>query len=150
MPEVGGCQQSCGAAGAAQTDICPRLPCSSPGDCPRVSSVLLSAAGVVSGWEGKKFSSAFLKLKCKMVLIWAFYRLGNVFSLSGFILEQFTWYISWSCIAGVACRYLMLHKLLWNKKTLFPTLMFYIQFAIKQKTCKLNSCFPHKLEEIWK
>lgn len=117
---------------------------------PRVSCVLLSAAGVVSAWGGKKFSSAFLKLKCKTILIWAFYRLGNIFSLSGFILEQFTWYISWSCIAGVAFRYLMLHKLLWNKKTLFPMLMFYIQFAIKQKTCKLNSCFPHKLEEIWK
>jgi len=47
-----------------------------------------SATAVGSGRRGKKLASVFLRLKCKMVLIWAFfYKLRTVLSQCNFILE---------------------------------------------------------------
>lgn len=98
--EVGGSQQSCRAAGAAWTNM-PRMvyPCSSrmqwwswvqvalPRALPNLregrtcgSCVSLSAAEwLMVG--GEEVLNLFLQVKCKMVLIWAFYRLETIFSL---------------------------------------------------------------------
>lgn len=101
---VGGCQRSRRVTGAARPGVCPGSPLQQeeamevPGQSrnppraegrqgPSVSCVSLSAAGVVNGGRGRSSRVQFLLLKRKMVLIWAFYRLGTIFSLHGFILE---------------------------------------------------------------